>query len=63
MQSRESGQDNSHFQQGGEILMKNQVNGNGKINNSQRSILAKLAVEVLDKKIQQGAPRGAECNA
>jgi hypothetical protein len=35
------------------ILMKNQVNGNGRLNNSQRKVLAKLAVEVLDKKIQQ----------
>ena len=33
--------------------MKNQVNGNGKINNTQRNVLSKLAVEVLDKKIQQ----------
>lgn len=28
-------------------------NGNGKINNTQRRILANLAVEVLDKKVQQ----------
>jgi hypothetical protein len=29
------------------------TNGNGKINNLQRKILANLAVEVLDKKVQQ----------
>ena len=43
--------------------MAKQGNSNDRINNSQRKILAKLAVEVLDKKVQQGAPRGAECNA
>ena len=40
--------------------MKNQVNGNGKINNSQRKILSKLAVEVLDKKIQQARDESGE---
>jgi hypothetical protein len=42
------------------ILMNNQVNGNGKINNSQRGILAKLAVEVLEKKIQQARDESGE---
>ena len=40
--------------------MKNQVNGNGKINNSQRQVLSKLAVEVLDKKIQQARDESGE---
>ena len=31
--------------------MKGQKDGNGKVNNSQRNVLSKLAVEVLDKKI------------
>jgi hypothetical protein len=42
------------------ILMKNQVNVNGRPNNSQRKILAKLAVEVLDKKIQQARDESGE---
>jgi hypothetical protein len=42
------------------ILMKNQVNGNGRPNNSQRKILSKLAVEVLDKKIQQARNESGE---
>jgi len=33
--------------------MKQQVNGNGRINNTQRKILSKLAVDLLDKKVQQ----------
>jgi hypothetical protein len=41
-------------------LMKNQVNGNGKVNNSQRKVLSKLAVEVLDKKIQQARDESGE---
>lgn len=40
--------------------MKNQVNGNGRVNNSQRKVLAKLAVEVLDKKIQQARDESGE---
>jgi hypothetical protein len=40
--------------------MKKQVNGNGKINNTQRKILAKLAVEVLDKKVQQARDESGE---
>ena len=40
--------------------MKNQVNGNGKINNTQRKVLSKLAVEVLDKKIQQARDESGE---
>ena len=40
--------------------MKNQVNGNGRINNTQRSVLSKLAVEVLDKKIQQAKDESGE---
>ena len=40
--------------------MKNQVNGNGKVNNSQRKVLSKLAVEVLDKKIQQARDESGE---
>ena len=31
--------------------MKEKKDGNGKINNSQRNVLSKLAVEILDKKI------------
>jgi len=33
--------------------MKNQMNGNGRINNTQRRELTKLAVGMLDKKVQQ----------
>jgi len=33
--------------------MKEPKNGNGKVNNSQRKILANLAVDVLDKKVQR----------
>lgn len=40
--------------------MAKQENGNGRINNSQRKILAKLAVEVLDKKIQQARDESGE---
>jgi len=40
--------------------MKNQVNGNGKINNTQRNVLSKLAVELLDKKIQQARDESGE---
>ncbi len=36
---------------------------NGKINNLQRKVFSKIATDLLDKKIQQGAPRGAGCNA
>jgi hypothetical protein len=42
------------------ILMKNQANGNGRINNTQRNVLSKLAVEVLDKKIQQARDESGE---
>ena len=40
--------------------MKNQVNGNGRINNTQRNVLSKLAVEVLDKKVQQARDESGE---
>jgi len=40
--------------------MKNQKNGNGKINNTQRNVLSKLAVEVLDRKIQQARDESGE---
>jgi hypothetical protein len=40
--------------------MKNPKNGNGRINNSQRQVLSKLAVEVLDKKIQQARDEAGE---
>ena len=40
--------------------MKKQVNGNGRINNTQRNVLSKLAVEVLDKKIQQARDESGE---
>ena len=40
--------------------MKQQVNGNGRINNTQRKILSKLAVEALDKKIQQARDESGE---
>jgi hypothetical protein len=33
--------------------MKEQTNGNGKINNLQRKVLSQLALELLDKKIQR----------
>jgi hypothetical protein len=36
------------------------TNGNDRINNSQRKTLAKLAVEVLDKKIQQARDESGE---
>ena len=35
-------------------------NGNGKINNTQRAALVKLAVEVLDRKIQQARDESGE---
>ena len=40
--------------------MKQQVNGNGRINNTQRKILSKLAVEALDRKIQQARDESGE---
>ena len=40
--------------------MAKQGNNNDRINNSQRKILAKLAVEVLDKKIQQAKDESGE---
>lgn len=40
--------------------MKNQKNGNGKINNTQRNVISKLAIEVLDKKIQQARDESGE---
>ena len=40
--------------------MAKQESGNGKINNSQRKILTKLAVEALDKKIQQARDESGE---
>ncbi len=43
--------------------MKNQVNGNDKINNTQRNVLSKLAVEVLNKKIQQARDESGELAA
>jgi len=33
--------------------MNEKTNGNGKINNTQRKVLATLAVELLDKKVQR----------
>ena len=36
------------------------TNGNDRINNSQRKTLAKLAVEVLDKKVQQARDESGE---
>lgn len=38
----------------------NQTKENGKVNNSQRKVLAKLAVEVLEKKIQQARDESGE---
>ena len=35
-------------------------NGNGRINNTQRKVLAKLAVEALDKKVQQARDESGE---
>ena len=40
--------------------MSKQANGNGRINNVQRKMLAKLAVEMLDKKIQQARDESGE---
>jgi len=40
--------------------MAEQKNGNNRINNSQRKVLSKLAVEVLDKKIQQARDESGE---
>ena len=40
--------------------MAEQESGNGRINNSQRKILAKLAAEALDKKIQQARDESGE---
>ena len=40
--------------------MAKQEDGNGRINNSQRKILAKLAVEALDKKIQRARDESGE---
>ena len=40
--------------------MKKQTNGNGRINNTQRNVLSKLAVEVLDKKVQQAKDESGE---
>lgn len=40
--------------------MAKQRNNNDRINNSQRSILAKLAVDVLDKKLQQARDESGE---
>ena len=35
-------------------------NGNGRINNTQRNVLSKLAVELLDKKVQQARDESGE---
>jgi len=43
--------------------MAKQESGNGRINNSQRKILAKLAVEALDRKIQQARDESGELMA
>ncbi len=40
--------------------MAKQANGNGRINNVQRKMLAKLAVEVLDKKVQHARDESGE---
>ena len=40
--------------------MKNLMNSNGRINNTQRKVLSKLAVEVLEKKIQQARDESGE---
>jgi len=40
--------------------MNEKTNGNGKINNTQRKVLAALAVELLDKKIQQARGESGE---
>ena len=40
--------------------MAKQEDGNGRINNSQRKVLTKLAVEVLDRKIQQARDESGE---
>jgi len=40
--------------------MKQQVNGNGRINNTQRKELVKLAMDLLDKKVQQARDESGE---
>ena len=40
--------------------MTKQANGNGRINNTQRAALVKLAVGVLDKKVQQARDESGE---
>jgi hypothetical protein len=40
--------------------MNEKTNGNGKINNSQRKVLSTLALELLDKKIQQARDESGE---
>lgn len=43
--------------------MNEKTNGNGRINNTQRRILAQLAVELLDKKIQRARDESGELTA
>ena len=40
--------------------MKQNVNGNGRINNTQRKVLSKLAADLLDKKVQQARDESGE---
>jgi hypothetical protein len=46
-----------------DFTMKEAKDGNGKINNSQRNVLSKLAVEVLDKKILQAKDESGNLTA